>query len=60
MTRTVTEVDVEHLVKEHGIDRQALTMLPGQTRAQRRHLTLYYEMKHAADHAQRRVAHDHD
>lgn len=56
----VPQVDFDHLVKEHGIDPAALRVGVGNRRDQRRHLALYYEMKHAADHAQRKVDHDHN
>lgn len=53
------EVDVDHLVNEHGIDRKALKVQTPPGRAAQRHLALVFEMKHAADHAQRKVGHDH-
>jgi hypothetical protein len=53
------DVDVEHLVNDHGIDRRALTLTKPDNRNARRHVALYFEMKHAADHAQRKVGHEH-
>lgn len=55
----VADIDVEHLVQDHGIDRALLLVRPSGSRQARRHLTLFYEMKHSADHAQRKVGHDH-
>jgi hypothetical protein len=52
-------LDVEHLVTDHGIDRKALGIGPVRGRGAQRNLALYYEMKHSADHAQRKVGHDH-
>lgn len=52
-------VDVDHLVNEHGIDRKALIIREPRGRAAQRNLALYFEMKHSADHAQRKVGHDH-
>lgn len=54
-----TTVDIEHLVHDHGIDRKALVIRPARGRAAQRNLALYFEMKHSADHAQRKVGHDH-
>lgn len=59
MSRQVADVDVDHLVKEHGIDRNALAVRQPNSRAAKRNLALYFEMKHSADHAQRKVGHDH-
>jgi hypothetical protein len=55
----VADVDVEHLVNEHGINRSALPVSTPRGRDARRNLTLLLEMKHSADHAQRKVGHDH-
>ena len=52
-------VDVDHLVNEHGIDRKALVVGPTRGRGAQRNLALIYEMRHAADHAQRKVGHEH-
>lgn len=54
------EVDVDHLVKEHGIDRNALALRTPDSRNAKRHVALFFEMRHAADHAQRKVGHEHD
>lgn len=54
------EVDVDHLVTEHGIDRKALTVRTPDSRNAKRHVALFFEMRHAADHAQRKVGHEHD
>lgn len=59
MSRQVADVDVDHLVREHGIDRNAIDVRPPNSRAAKRNLALIFEMKHAADHAQRQVGHDH-
>lgn len=59
MSRQVASVDVDHLVSEHGIDKRVLTTQTPNTRAAQRNLALYFEMRHAADHAQRRVGHEH-
>jgi len=57
--RQVAEVDLDHLVNDHGIDRKALPNGEVRSRAAKRNLALYFEMKHSADHAQRKVGHDH-
>jgi hypothetical protein len=53
------DVDVDHLVNEHGIDRALLNVRTPDTRTAQRHLALFYEFKHSTDHAQRKVGHDH-
>jgi hypothetical protein len=59
VSRQVADVDVDHLVNEHGIDRKAVDVRPTNSRAAKRNLALIFEMKHAADHAQRKVGHEH-
>lgn len=55
----VVEIDLDHLVNDHGIDKKALPTGKASSRVAKRNLALYYEMKHSADHAQRKVGHDH-
>lgn len=59
MRRQVAEVNIDHLVNDHGIDRRALSVTTPRGRGAQRNLALYLEMKHSADHAQRKIDHDH-
>lgn len=59
MQQAKVDVDVDHLVNDHGIDRALLVVRKPGTRGAARNVALFYEMKHAADHAQRKVGHDH-
>jgi len=55
-------VTPKHLWEEHGLDRKVVKRLSGkrnQSEHVQRHLSLTLEMRHAADHAQRKVGHEH-
>lgn len=54
------EVSRDHLVRDHGVDPAAIPQSkPPRRGGAERHATLWLEMKHSADHAQRRVGHEH-
>jgi hypothetical protein len=53
-------IDADHLVKEHGLDRAVVNRTQPAGRAQKRHLKLWLEMQHEADHVARRMSHAHD
>lgn len=53
-------IDANHLVKDHGVDSSVVNRSQPAGRAQRRHLKLWLEMQHSADHAARKVGHEHD
>lgn len=54
------EVTPEHLISAHGMDPAVVQVSqPLRRGGAKRHATLWLEMKHAADHAQRRVGHEH-
>lgn len=53
-------IDAEHLIRDHGVDRAVVNRTQPAGRAQKRHLKLWLEMQHSADHAARRMTHDHE
>lgn len=53
-------IDAEHLIKDHGVDRTVVNRSQPAGRAQKRHLKLWLEMQHSADHAARKVGHRHE
>lgn len=54
-------VSPEHLVQEHGMDRRVVDRPRGEPRGSSaaRHVSLFLQMQHATDHAQRKVGHEH-
>ena len=53
-------VDAAHLINEHGLSKRAVKAKQGTNPGANRHLTLYLEMQHGFDHAQRVVGHEHN